>query len=258
MEGSGLGLFMISASLFGTLLEHPDSPLHQSIGSPMLRRALMGVAMGLTAIAIVYSPWGKQSGAHINPSVTMTFFRLGKIKRWDAFFYVCAQFAGGIGGVLLASILLGDRLAHPSVNYVATVPGAGGPLVAFAGEVVITFLLMTVVLNMTAAGQYARYTGILVGLLVATYITVEAPLSGMSMNPARTFWSAAAAQNFTSLWVYLTAPLVGMLAAAQVHLMRSKNPRIACAKLHHQNSKRCIHCGANMKEAVTEISNPKS
>ena len=79
MEAAGLGMFMISACLFGTLLEYPGSPVHNAIADPMLRRVLMGFAMGLTAIGIIYSPWGKQSGAHINPSITMTFFRLGKI-----------------------------------------------------------------------------------------------------------------------------------------------------------------------------------
>src|SRR5881397_1562519 len=102
MEAACLGLFMISAFTFGTILEHPDSPVHQAIPNSLLRRFLMGLAMGSTAIGIIYSPWGKQSGAHINPAVTMTFFRLGKIEPPDAFFYVMAQFAGGIAGVLLA------------------------------------------------------------------------------------------------------------------------------------------------------------
>ena len=59
----------------------------------------MGVAMGSTAVALIFSPLGKRSGAHFNPSVTLTFFRLGKIKAWDAVFYVLFQFAGGIAGV---------------------------------------------------------------------------------------------------------------------------------------------------------------
>src|SRR5262249_6175269 len=84
MEASLLGAFMISACLFGALYEFPHSPVRIAIASQLLRRVLMGVSMGLTAIAIIYSPWGRQSGAHINPSVTVTFLRLGKIKTWDA------------------------------------------------------------------------------------------------------------------------------------------------------------------------------
>src|SRR6201999_1550997 len=94
MEAALLGAFMVSACIFGALYEFPQSPIRQTIHSSILRRLLMGISMGSTAIAIIYSPWGKQSGAHINPSVTTTFFRLGKIKAWDALFYIGAQFLG--------------------------------------------------------------------------------------------------------------------------------------------------------------------
>src|SRR2546423_251230 len=119
MEAAELGTFMISACSFGVLLEHPASPVHQAIANPLVRRMLMGMAMGLTAISIVYSPLGKRSGAHFNPSVTLTFFRLGKIKFWDAAFYMLAQFIGGVAGVLLVASALKSLLSHPSVNYVA-------------------------------------------------------------------------------------------------------------------------------------------
>ena len=76
MEAAGLGFFMISACLFGTIFEHPSSPVRQAITDPLPRRVLMGLAMGLTAVTIIYSPWGKQSGAHVNPSVTLAFLRI--------------------------------------------------------------------------------------------------------------------------------------------------------------------------------------
>ena len=79
MEAAELGLFMISAGVFVSLLEHPASPVRQAIADPVLRRVLIGLAMGLTAISIVYSPLGQRSGAHFNPAVTLTFFRLGKV-----------------------------------------------------------------------------------------------------------------------------------------------------------------------------------
>ena len=92
IEGWALGMFMVSASAVATLLEYPASPLHAAVPSPHTRLAIAGVAMGLTAIALIHSPWGRRSGAHMNPAVTLTFWRLGKIKRWDAVFYVAAQF----------------------------------------------------------------------------------------------------------------------------------------------------------------------
>src|SRR5260221_13218653 len=98
MEAAGLGFFMVSACLFGALYENPASPVRQAVSSTLLRRLLMGFSMGLTSIAIVYSPWGKQSGAHINPSVTLTFLRLGKIPKWDALFYTLSQFVGAVLG----------------------------------------------------------------------------------------------------------------------------------------------------------------
>ena len=114
---------MISAGLFGTLLFHPGSPVARALPDPLLRRALMGAIMGLTAIGLIYSPWGQQSGAHLNPAVTLTFWRLGKVATWDALFYVLAQFVGGALGVLLVLALLGAAFADPPVHYVATAPG---------------------------------------------------------------------------------------------------------------------------------------
>lgn len=243
MEAAELGLFMISACSFGVLLDYPNSPVHQAIPDPFVRRILTGLAMGLTAIAIIYSPWGKQSGAHFNPSVTLTFLRLGKIKPYDAFFYVFAQFSGGIAGVLISAAVFGSLLADPAVNYVATVPGAAGTMAAFVAEVVITFILMSVILRVSNNQRLAAFTGLCAGILVAIYIIFEAPLSGMSMNAARTFGSAFSAHTWDTLWIYFTAPLIGMLAAAQFYVAIKTERAVSCAKLHHQNSKRCIFCG---------------
>jgi aquaporin Z len=256
MEGAGLGIFMISACVFVVILEHPSSPVRQAISDPLLRRMLIGLAMGLTAVGIIYSPWGKQSGAHINPSVTLTFLRLGKVKICDAFFYVVAQFAGGIAGVLVAGAALGPSIAHPSVNYSATVPGSAGPGIAFLAELFISFGLMSVVLIASNADRLARFTGLFAGVLVATYISLEAPLSGMSMNPARTLGSAIPAQVWTALWIYFIAPPLGMLLAAEAYLRAEGAQRVFCAKLHHQNSKRCIFCGdPGIKRSVKQPAN---
>lgn len=240
MEAAEIGIFMISACGFGVLLEYPESPVHQAIADPFLRRVLMGLAMGLTAISIVYSPWGKRSGAHFNPSVTLTFWRLGKIAKWDAAFYVLAQFAGGIAGVAVSSRVLKSMLGNPPVSYVATLPGEFGIGGAFLAEALISFLMMTVVLNVSNRMTIARYTGIFAGSLVVTYISLEAPISGMSMNPARTFGSAFVAQNWNALWIYFTAPPLGMLLAAESYTRLKGAGNVLCAKLHHHNHQRCI------------------
>ncbi len=243
MEAAGLGVFMLSACVCATLLQHPASPVAQVIQPPLLQRFLMGLAMALTAISIVYSPWGKQSGAHLNPAVTLTFFRLGKVAPWDALWYVIAQFVGGILGVGLAATLLWRFIADPTVNYVVTVPGRFGAGVAFVAEVLIAFILMSVVLRVSNNRPLNRFTGLCAGLLVAMYITLEAPLSGMSLNPARTFGSALSAQVWTALWIYFLAPPLGMLLAAELYVRWHGAHRVLCAKLHHHNTRRCIfHC----------------
>lgn len=244
MEAAGLGLFMISAAVVTTLLEYPHSPFNQLIPDPVVRRALIGIAMGLTAIGIIYSPWGKRSGAHLNPAVTVTFFRLGKIQGRDALCYVLAQFVGGVIGLRVASMAIGMAIEHPTVNYVVTVPGLDGTGIAFVAEAAISFGLMLVVLIVSNHTKLNAWTGVFAGLLVATYIAVEAPLSGMSMNPARSFASALPAHLWTDFWVYLTAPLLGMLLAAECYVRFPGARRVLCAKLHHHNNTRCIfRCG---------------
>ena len=244
MEAAGLGLFMISAAVVTALLEYPHSPLYQLLPDPVIRRLLIGIAMGFTAIGIIYSPWGKRSGAHLNPAVTVTFFRLGKIHGLDALFYVLAQFAGGLIGLQVAALAIGMAIEHPAVNYVVTVPGLDGTWMAFVAEVAISFGLMLVVLTVSNHTKLNAWTGLFAGALVATYIAIEAPLSGMSMNPARSFASALPAHLWTDFWVYLTAPFLGMLLAAECYVRFPGARRVLCAKLHHHNNARCIfRCG---------------
>ena len=243
MEATGFGIFMMSAGAFTIVLFHPQSPLAPTLVNPLLRRLLMGCAMGLTAISLIYSPWGKRSGAHYNPAVTLTFFRLGKIAGWDALFYVVAQFLGGVSGLLLVALVSRGLVADPSVNYAVTVPGAAGTPTAFLAETAISLTLMSVVLAVSNAPRLASLTGLFAGILVATFITIEAPISGMSMNPARSFASALPADLWTAFWIYLTAPLLGMLLAAELRLRLLQRP-VICAKLHHANPARCIfRCG---------------
>ncbi len=192
-EALGLGLFMISACVFGTLLGHPGSPVARAIPDGLPRRLLMGLAMGSTAVALIYSPWGRRSGAHLNPATTLTFWRLDKVAGPDAAWYVLAQALGGVAGVLAAALVVGPA-----------------------------------------------FTGIFAGALVATYIAFESPVSGMSMNPARSLASALPAGAWDVLWIYFLAPPIGMLLAAELYVRRHGLARVFCAKLHHDGESRCI------------------
>ena len=240
MEAAGLGLFMVSACTFALILEHPASIVRNAIPNSFVRRTLGGMAMGVTAIGLIYSPWGKRSGAHLNPSTTFAFFRLGKIEPADAFFYGLAQFAGGVAGVMFSAALWGGRVSDQNIRYAATLPGPRGPGIAFVAELIISFLLMTVVLNASNSPRWTRLTGIFAGVLVALYISLEAPLSGMSMNPARTFASAFTGGIWNALWIYFTAPPLGMLLAAELYVRTRGKSAVFCAKLHHDDDQRCI------------------
>jgi len=243
IEAACLGLFMVSAATFASLLRHPASPLSLTVTSFMpapVQRIPMGIAMGLTAAAIIYSPLGRRSGAHMNPAVTLTFLRLGKVEPRDAVAYVAAQFAGGSLGIVAATQLLGGLPAHPAINYVATVPGASGAAVAFVAELAMSFGMMLMVLSTSNTPRLARFTGAFAGMLIAIYITVEDPLSGMSMNPARTFGPALLAHSIRSLWIYFTAPLLGMLTAAELYVRTIGAQNVRCAKLHHPLGGPCI------------------
>lgn len=240
MEAGEMSLYIFCTCSFATLLQHPASPVRHFFISGIVRRALMGLAIGATVTALIMSPWGKQSGGHINPAMTFAFYRLGKIRPWDALSYVVAQFLGATGGVALATFLLRGTPGDGAVRYAVTAPGVYGAGVAFAAELAISFILMTTVLLATNRERLARYTPYFVGSLYAVNITFETPLSGMSMNPARSFGPAVYGGYWHTLWIYFIAPTAGMLAAAETFLIIRRGIAPYCAKLHHANDERCI------------------
>ena len=249
IEAWALGTFMVSAALCTMAFEHPESPLRAAIVDAYVRRALIGLCMGLTAVVLIHSPWGKRSGAHMNPAITLTFLRLGKVTPTNAAFYVLAQFAGGTLGVLLVTAVAGAAFTAPPVSSVVTLPSPPhGLATAFVAEYVIALGMMLMVLTVSNS-TVAPYTGYFAGALVATYIAVEAPWSGMSINPARSFASAAPAGIWQGLWIYFVAPPLGMLTASQLYTWL--RGRVGCAKLLHPDDARCIHCGYEPRAAIS-------
>ncbi|MEO8452846.1 MAG: aquaporin [Gemmatimonadota bacterium] len=234
---------MISAAGFTVLLFHPASPMPAAVPSALLRRLLMGVAMGLTAIFNIYSPWGKRSGAHGNPATTLTFSGLGKVSKADAAGYMTGQFVGALAGMAVATVVFGRWIGDPSVSYAVTLPGLWGAGAAFGAEVGISFLLMFTILGLVAHPRLSRVTGVVAGALVATFIALESPVSGMSMNPARTLGSAVLGHNYMALWIYFVAPPLGMLTAAVVRVRLGHRTERHCAKLHHDPAVKCPFCG---------------
>lgn len=237
IEGALLAFFMVAACLAVIVLEHPASPARRAVASALVRRSMIGAGMGATATGLIYSPWGERSGSHMNPAFTLAFFSLGKIAPWDAVFYILAQFAGGIAGVAVCAAMWPRLMKHPSVQCAATVPGARGVPWAWCGEFILAFVLCMSALWASNHALTAPYTGFIAAALIAMFITVEAPISGMSMNPARTLGSAIPGRTFRGLWVYFTAPTLAMVLAAQAF---ATTGRVHCAKLNHQGGGRCI------------------
>jgi aquaporin Z len=249
IEGWALGSFMIAVGVFAMMLGSPASPLYAGVPSAMVRMVLLGLVLGAAIVLLIHSPWGKRSGAHMNPAVTLAFLHLGKINRPDAFFYVVAQALGGTLGVALVALVGGGLFTDPPISYAATLPGARGVTIAFLAEVSISFALMSAILVFSSSTRLARFTGVVVGGLVALFIAVESPISGASMNPARTLASAVPGMLWQHFWIYILAPTLGMLASAQLHLYLRGRNSAGCAKLLHPPDVRCIHCGLMLEKS---------
>ena len=180
------------------------------------------------------------------PATTIAFWALGKVESSDAAWYCLAQFIGGALGVALCVAAMPQIIRRPPVSCVETIPSDSsrrGLAVAFAAETAMAFILFLVVLAFANHLPLAPFTGLAAGVLVALYITFEAPLSGMSINPARTVASAVHTGRFPALWLYLTAPPLGMLAAALTYASVEGRAAVYCAKLDHSGDAPCIfHC----------------
>jgi len=221
-EAIGLGIFMISACFFGTLLSSGAGSFYLLIQNETTRNVVTGVLMGSTALFIFYSPLTAPSGSQINPAVTLSFLRLNKTCPWDAMFYIIFQFTGGALAVFVMQMLMGDSLTAPPVSSAVTVPGKYGVIPAFITEFFIALVTMTVVLFTSENGKLKKYTRIFAGCLVCTWVIVAGPISGFGMNPARSFASALPAHIWTAFWIYLFVPVAGMLSATELFLFVQK------------------------------------
>jgi aquaporin Z len=217
-EALGLGIFMISACFFSALLESANSVIHHAIPSTILRNIIAGLLMGSTALFIFYSPFTSPSGSQINPAVTLSFLRTGKMCPWDAMFFILFQVLGGVTAVYAMQLVLGRTLINPPVNSAVTVPGKYGQMPALITELVIAFITMSMVLLTSEHKKLKKYTRIFAGCLVCTWVIVAGPISGFGMNPARSLASALPANIWTGFWIYLFAPLAGMLLATETFL----------------------------------------
>jgi aquaporin Z len=256
IEAFGLGAILFGASVAGTALGYEGSPVARVISNAFARSAIAGLVLGVTVLMLILSRWGRRSGAHFNPAFTLAFMRLGRIKARDAAWYMVFQIAGSLAGVLAAYALLGDAFALPPVSFLATVPGRHGVWIAFATEAGLAYILMTVVLWTASRRSLTRFTGPIVAALLAIFVLLGSPLSGTSLNPARSLASALPSGIWASLWIYLVAPPAGMMAAAELFLRKRGARPVGCARLsRHHPRVACILCGrTNPPTAATQSS----
>lgn len=244
--GTAVMLFIgVSAVAF---MWAPGSPV-PAIEPEILRRFVTGLLFASGATLVVYSPLGQKSGAHLNPAVTLAFWRLGKFPAKHVTPYVLAQVAGAVAGVALAGAVFGDLLR--SVQYAATAPGPGWTWpAALIAETAATFALVFLIFVCVNKPALAARTGILAGVLVILMVTIEAPISGTGINPARSAAPALFVPLFEDQWLYVIGPLAGAWLAA-VAYRRQIGGSTVCAKLYHTARYPCAFdtCGYRMLKA---------
>ena len=172
----------------------------------------IGMAFGLIVMVMIFS-LGHISGCHINPAVTIAFLALGRIAPAKAAGYIAVQLIGAVLAGLAIVAILGQ-----TGDAGATTPHIGGTDAAFFSELILTFFLMFVILGVATDG---RAQGTMAAIAIGGYVGFAAtgwgPVANASMNPARSFGPAVAANVWTAHWVYWVAPIVGTLLAAAVY-----------------------------------------
>jgi aquaporin Z len=248
IEAWGMAMLLwVSAMVAGWV-----EPRFRLVWPTLAWRGLEAIATALTIVIIVYSPWGRRSGAHFNPALTLTFLALNRIAIWDAVLYSAFQVVGAVIGLLVAGLILGAALREAPVTWIVTRPGRFGVWPAFFAEFVVAFIFMRTILWMGGRPAVMRLTGVFAGALAFLCVCFEKPVSGFSINPARSFASAVASGQWTAFWIYLVAPPAGMLAAAWIAQFQANTPMLLCAKLVHSDNKRCIHCGHVPRRTLTQ------
>jgi aquaporin Z len=233
VEAGFLAVLVLAAGAVSAWLPGPAGP------GAGVARLLAGTATGLVLVGMIYSPWGRRSGTHLNPAITLAYLRLGKIGRWDALGYVLAQLAGGFVAVLL--------LRHGALLPAATPPSLLAATIgptrewpAFLTEFVLSGSAMLLILFTTNHERWFRYTGVLVGLLVVATVACVGPLSGFGMNLARLLAVDACVDPAGANWLNLLPPLLGMQLAVAGYRLFTGRSQVLCAKLAHNTRGRCI------------------
>jgi aquaporin Z len=234
LEAAFLALFLLCAGIASAWSQGADG----SVAELVARRVAAGLVAGLVLIAIIYSPWGRRSGSHLNPAITLAYTRLGKIGRWDALFYLLAQVSGALAAIwLLRSGALLPGLPR-SVLAASTAPS--NEWTAYLTEFVLSATAMLMILFTSNHASWFRWTGLVYGLLVMLVVACAAPLAGFGMNVARLLAVDISGDTAATQWLNLLPPLLGMQLAVEAYRLFTGRTQVLCAKLAHNTHGRCI------------------
>jgi MIP family channel proteins len=198
--------------------------------------AAIAFAHGLTIMVFAFA-YGSVSGAHMNPAVTVGVLAAGAMRAGDAAAYIVSQLLGAIVGALLLGATLGGAatgLGTPALAHNLAVGATSltiTPAAGFMIEAMLAFFLVTVVLSTAVAGRAGSLAPLAIGMTLTLNIIMGGPLTGAAFNPARALGPMVATGNFTHVWLYMTAPIVGAIVAAILHTgltrLAEDRPRIA-------------------------------
>jgi aquaporin Z len=229
-EGFGTGVLVFVGLSAVVFCSAKGLPMEQWIPDASLRRLLTGMLFSGTGSLIAISPLGKLSGAHISPSVSLAFWLQGKMHRLDFLGYVVAQCCGAIAGAFLLTAFWGSYAA--SVNNGMTLPSESYGLgTAFFAEVSLTFLLVLLIFGFVSYSRLLRWTPLMTWVVVGLMVWLESPISGTSLNSARSLGPAFVSGRWTDQWIYMVAPPLG--AAIAVVIFRFFERDVLTGKLFH-------------------------
>jgi aquaporin Z len=176
----------------------------------------------------------------LNPAMTLTFWRLGRLSGRDAAGFAAGQFAGAMVGLGVAALLMGQSVRD--IRFAADLPGRYGLAAAWASEFTIALLLACLVFTVNRT-RWVKLSGVFAAALLAVCVVVASPVSGTGVNAARTFASSVFAHVWTGWWIYFTAPPLGLLAAVELMRAVGRPPGSLCGKLtHHPSCHFRCHC----------------
>jgi MIP family channel proteins len=185
--------------------------------------AAIAFAHGLTIMVFAFA-YGSISGGHMNPAVTVGVLTAGAMSVGEAVGYIISQLMGGIAGAFVLSAVLGGAETGLGTPALANNLALGAttltitPVAGFMIEAVLAFFLVTVVLSTAVAGRAGNLAPLAIGMTLTLNIIMGGALTGAAFNPARALGPMVATGNFSGAWLYITAPIVGAVVAAIVHI----------------------------------------